>query len=111
MLERTPSLSKAPFRADHVGSFLRPTELLTARERYQGGQIDGAALRAVEDRAIREVARREEDAGLLGITDGELRRTYFHVDFLEKLHGVPTQGGVAAQFRNRSGVVDFAPPV
>jgi 5-methyltetrahydropteroyltriglutamate--homocysteine methyltransferase len=111
MLERTPSVSKAPFRADHVGSFLRPAELLAARERYQGGHIDGATLRAVEDRAIREVARREEDAGLLGITDGELRRTYFHVDFLEKLHGVTTQGGVAAQFRNRSGVVDFAPPV
>jgi 5-methyltetrahydropteroyltriglutamate--homocysteine methyltransferase len=111
MLERTPSLSKAPFRADHVGSFLRPAELLAARERYQSGHIDRATLRAVEDRAIREVARREEDAGLLGITDGELRRTYFHVDFLEKLHGVNTRGGVAAQFRNRTGVVDFAPPV
>jgi 5-methyltetrahydropteroyltriglutamate--homocysteine methyltransferase len=111
MPERAPAPSNAPFRADHVGSFLRPAELLDARERYQAGHIDRAALRIVEDRGIREVIRREEDAGLLGVTDGELRRTYFHVDFLEQLRGVTTRGGVAVQFRKRSGAVDFAPPV
>ena len=101
-----------PFRADHVGSFLRPRELLAARERFQRGEIGSAELRAVEDEAIRRVVRLQEDAGLRGITDGELRRTYFHVDFLEKLAGVETRGGLPAHFRTAAGQdIDFAPPV
>jgi 5-methyltetrahydropteroyltriglutamate--homocysteine methyltransferase len=100
-----------PFRADHVGSFLRPPDLLAARERCQHGQIDRGALRAVEDEAIREVVKMQEEVGLQAITDGELRRTYFHVDFLEQLAGVAAKGGVAAKFRKSSGTVDFAPPV
>jgi 5-methyltetrahydropteroyltriglutamate--homocysteine methyltransferase len=102
---------RPPFRADHVGSFLRPSELLAARERFRAGEIDRAALRAVEDQAIRGVVKMQEDAGLLGITDGEFRRTFFHVDFLEQLAGVATKGAVTVKFHNRAGDVDFAPPV
>jgi 5-methyltetrahydropteroyltriglutamate--homocysteine methyltransferase len=100
-----------PFRADHVGSFLRPKELLDARERYKSGAISKAALHEVEDRAIRDVVRMQEDIGLEGITDGEFRRTYFHIDFLEQLDGVETRGGLTAHFHSAKGEIDFAPPV
>ncbi len=100
-----------PFRADHVGSFLRPKELLEARDRFQQGAISKQQLRAVEDAAIRDIVRFQEDLGLQGITDGEFRRTYFHIDFLEQLEGVETRGGIAASFRSASGEVNFAPPV
>ena len=103
--------STPPFRADHVGSFLRPKALLEARERHRRGEIDAAALRAVEDAAIREVVGFQESLGLRGITDGEYRRTYFHVDFLQQLAGVEVGGGIAVSFRGASGNVDFAPPV
>jgi 5-methyltetrahydropteroyltriglutamate--homocysteine methyltransferase len=102
---------RMPFRADHVGSFLRPPELLAAREQRRRQEITPAELRAVEDRAIRGVVQMQEEAGLQGITDGEFRRTFFHVDFLEQLAGVVTQGAVTVKFHNRSGDVDFAPPV
>src|SRR6476659_2919331 len=72
-----------PFRADHVGSFLRPKYLLDARERKARGEISAAELRTVEDRAISEVVKMQEDAGLSSITDGEFRRTYFHIDFMQ----------------------------
>ncbi|HEU0199020.1 MAG TPA: 5-methyltetrahydropteroyltriglutamate--homocysteine S-methyltransferase [Burkholderiaceae bacterium] len=101
----------APFRADHVGSFLRPKYLLDARERAQKGEITRAQLREVEDRAIREVVKFQEDLGLQGITDGEYRRTYFHIDFLEQLEGVSTEGGITLHFHKANGEVDFAPPV
>jgi 5-methyltetrahydropteroyltriglutamate--homocysteine methyltransferase len=103
--------TRPPFRADHVGSFLRPADLLAARERHRKGEIAKAELRAVEDRAIREVVRMQEDAGLQGVTDGEFRRTYFHIDFLEQLEGVETRGGLTAHFHGAKGDVDFAPPV
>ena len=66
-----------PFRADHVGSFLRPKFLLDARERFRSGAISATELRMVEDEAIRGVVRFQEDLGLRGVTDGEYRRTYF----------------------------------
>jgi len=100
-----------PFRADHVGSFLRPKELLDARERQKKGEITRAALREVEDRAIRDVVKFQEDLGLHGITDGEFRRTYFHVDFLEQLEGVEVRQGAMGRFHGAAGEVDFAPPV
>ncbi len=103
--------TSAPFRADHVGSFLRPPELLAARERFARGEIGKVALRAVEDTAIAEVVRLQEDVGLEGITDGEFRRAYFHIDFLEQLEGVEARGGLAAHFHSAKGDVDFAPPV
>src|SRR3546814_1365779 len=73
-----------PFRADHVGSFLRPRRLIEAREKHAAGEIAGETLRRVEDDCIREVAKRQEDIGLQGITDGEFRRTFFHVDRSEE---------------------------
>lgn len=70
--------TKPPFRADHVGSFLRPKALLDAREQNRDGNLSRAELCKVEDTAIRDVVRFQEDLGLHGITDGEFRRTYFH---------------------------------
>jgi len=100
-----------PFRADHVGSFLRPKSLLDAREQFKAGTIDASKLRSVEDEAIRGVVKFQEDLGLRGITDGEYRRTYFHIDFLTQLEGVETKGGIAVSFHSAAGNVDFAPPV
>ena len=103
--------STPPFRADHVGSFLRPAALLAAREKHRKGEIGRSQLREVEDTAIRDIVRFQEDLGLQGITDGEFRRTYFHIDFLEQLAGVETKGGIAVSFHSNTGNVDFAPPV
>ena len=102
---------KPPFRADHVGSFLRPKKLLDARDQNKAGTLSAAALRAVEDDAIRDIVRFQEDLGLRGVTDGEFRRTYFHTDFLTKLSGVTTKGGINVSFHSAGGNVDFAPPV
>jgi len=103
--------AEPPFRADHVGSFLRPGFLLDAREKFRKGDLAADELRKVEDQAIRAIVRFQEDAGLRGITDGEFRRTYFHIDFLTQLEGVETKGGIAVSFHSNAGNVDFAPPV
>ncbi len=103
---------KPPFRADHVGSFLRPPRLLEARQKHQEGRLDAAALRAIEDECIREVVRSQERVGLKDVTDGEFRRTYFHVDFLERLDGVEVkEGHFTAAFRRDNGTEEsFRPP-
>jgi 5-methyltetrahydropteroyltriglutamate--homocysteine methyltransferase len=101
---------KPPFRADHVGSLLRPKYLLDARDKRQKGEITAAELRNVEDRAIKEAVKLQEDVGLQGITDGEYRRTYFHVDFLERLEGVAVRGGISTAFHGARKDVNFAPP-
>ena len=85
----------APFRADHVGSLLRPPELLSAREQHQGGTLSSASLREIEDHCIRDVAKLQEEIGLQGITDGEYRRTIWHADFLRQIEGVSVKEGVA----------------
>jgi 5-methyltetrahydropteroyltriglutamate--homocysteine methyltransferase len=77
-----------PFRADHVGSLLRPPELVAARERRQRGEIGADELRAIEDRCIREAVKLQESIGLRAITDGEYRRAVYHVDFLGQLGGI-----------------------
>ena len=102
---------KPPFKADHVGSFLRPKEIHEARKRLQQGELSAAELRAVEDDAIRDIVRFQEDLGLKGITDGEFRRTFFHVDFLTQLDGVVEEGGIQVKFHRKDGELDFAPPV
>lgn len=79
---------KAPFRADMVGSLLRTAPLKEARERRARGEIDAAALRAVEDAEITKLIARQREIGLKGITDGEFRRAFWHFDFLEELDGV-----------------------
>ncbi len=84
MTQRT----KPPFRADHVGSLLRPAALKEARERRAKGEITADALKAVEDRAIEEIIKKQEAVGLQAISDGEFRRSWWHLDFLWGLDGV-----------------------
>jgi 5-methyltetrahydropteroyltriglutamate--homocysteine methyltransferase len=99
-----------PFRADHVGSFLRPKYLLDAREQFfVRKEITAEQLRAVEDRAITEIVQFQQDVGLQSITDGEFRRTYFHIDFLEQLGGVKTD--IPVTVRRADGSEELAPPV
>src|SRR6516162_7385019 len=84
MTQRT----KPPFRADHVGSLLRPAALKAAREKRAKSEIGAAELKAVEDREIKDVIKEQEAAGLQSITDGEFRRSWWHLDFLWGLDGV-----------------------
>ena len=76
-----------PFRADHVGSLLRPAPLKAAREQHEAGKITAEALKAVEDDEIRKAIRKQEEIGLEAISDGEFRRAFWHFDFLEHLDG------------------------
>src|SRR6195256_4750217 len=98
-----------PFRADQVGSFLRPKYLLDAREQLAQGEITADQLREVEDKAIAEIVRFQSDVGLYSITDGEFRPTYFHIDFLEKLGGVKTD--IPVTIVKPDGTEELAPPV
>ncbi|HTZ36993.1 MAG TPA: 5-methyltetrahydropteroyltriglutamate--homocysteine S-methyltransferase [Stellaceae bacterium] len=101
---------RPPFRAEHVGSLLRPPELLRARAEHAAGRIDAAALRAAEDRAIRDAVRLQRDAGLDGITDGEMRRGSWHMDFLYQIGGVgKTDRVLNIEFTNEAGSVAFSP--
>ncbi|HEY1229240.1 MAG TPA: 5-methyltetrahydropteroyltriglutamate--homocysteine S-methyltransferase [Ramlibacter sp.] len=100
---------KLPARYDHVGSFLRPKYLLEAREKKAKGEITPAQLREVEDKAIAEIVKFQEDIGLKSVTDGEFRRTYFHIDFLEQLGGVKTD--IPVTIRKPDGTEELAPPV
>jgi 5-methyltetrahydropteroyltriglutamate--homocysteine methyltransferase len=79
---------KPPFRADHVGSLLRPPALKAARDKHARGEITTDALRAIEDREIERVIRKQEEIGLKSVTDGEFRRSWWHLDFLWGLDGV-----------------------
>ncbi len=98
----------APFRADHVGSLLRPPELLKARDDFAQGQIDADELRGVEDEAIRAAVRMQEDVGLRSATDGEFRRTSWHMDFIYQLDGIGTADDkVKVQFHNKEGDLEF----
>ncbi|MEP7301878.1 MAG: 5-methyltetrahydropteroyltriglutamate--homocysteine S-methyltransferase, partial [Caldimonas sp.] len=101
--------SHPPFRADHVGSFLRPQRLLEAREQKARGEITPERLREVEDDAIAEIVKFQEDVGLQSVTDGEFRRTYFHIDFLARLGGVKTD--VPVLIRKPDGSEELSPPV
>ena len=99
-----------PFRADHVGSLLRPPELLDARDDFAAGRITAAGLRAAEDEAIAGAVRTQQQAGLRSATDGEFRRASWHMDFIYRLGGVSkAPGNLAVQFRNPSGSIEFTP--
>jgi len=106
---------RPPFRADHVGSLLRPPELLRAREQYQQGTLSAESLRVIEDRSIRDVAKLQEEIGLQGITDGEYRRTIWHADFLRQVEGVSVKegaadgDGVARKFRSGAQEIERSP--
>ena len=96
--------TRAPFRADHVGSLLRPPELKRAREQVKQGTLSKERLREVEDRAIRDAVALQEGAGLQAVTDGEFRRAFWHVDFLTGFDGiVATQGQYALKFHGEGG--------
>jgi len=90
---------KPPFRADHVGSLLRPPELAALRARWKAGEVDAATLRHAEDEAIRAAVRRQEATGLQSITDGEFRRDWWHLDFLAQLDGVTLTANEGPKFR------------
>ncbi|HZP72517.1 MAG TPA: 5-methyltetrahydropteroyltriglutamate--homocysteine S-methyltransferase [Gaiellaceae bacterium] len=99
-----------PFRADHVGSLLRPKKLLAARSEHAAGGIDDAELHAVEDEAIREVVRMQEEVGLQSATDGELRRASWHMDFIYQLDGIEKEAGhISVTFHNPDGDIEFTP--
>ncbi len=83
-----PVRTRAPFRADHVGSLLRPTALREARAARVLGELSAEALRAVEDRCIVDAIKKQESIGLRAATDGEYRRAYWHYDFIKQLDGV-----------------------
>lgn len=81
-------VGKAPFRVDHVGSYLRPKELVEAREKFAKGELSKEELTKVEDKLIAELVEKQIAAGLKGVTDGEFRRAYWHLDFFWGLNGI-----------------------
>jgi 5-methyltetrahydropteroyltriglutamate--homocysteine methyltransferase len=100
---------RPPFRADHVGSLLRPPDLLRAREEHAAGRIPAGELRAVEDAAIRRIVQRQHEIGLRSVTDGEFRRGSWHIDFLCRIGGVEKTGQLMRlPFRNEQGTVEAA---
>jgi 5-methyltetrahydropteroyltriglutamate--homocysteine methyltransferase len=99
-----------PFRADHVGSLLRPPSLLAARADFAAGKIDADALRAAEDAAINAAVAMQEGLGLQSATDGEFRRASWHMDFIYQLGGVSkAPGNLSVRFQNPSGTIEFTP--
>src|SRR4051812_24291770 len=99
-----------PFRADHVGSLLRPQRLLEAREDHAAGRIDDDELKATEDEAIEQVVQMQRDIGLQTATDGEFRRASWHMDFIYQLGGIgKAQDDLKVQFRNAEGTIEFTP--
>ncbi len=102
------SRTAPPFRADHVGSLLRPGKLLRAREESAAGRLRPEDLRTVEDEAIRDVVRMQEQVGLQSATDGEFRRASWHMDFIYQLGGIsPAREHIKVHFRNAAGDLDF----
>jgi 5-methyltetrahydropteroyltriglutamate--homocysteine methyltransferase len=99
-----------PFRADHVGSLLRPQRLRRAREEHVAGVLSAEDLRAVEDDAIRDAVRMQRDVGLQSATDGEFRRGSWHMDFIYQLGGIETvEGDIRVKFRNPEGEIEYKP--
>jgi 5-methyltetrahydropteroyltriglutamate--homocysteine methyltransferase len=98
-----------PFRADHVGSLLRTPAIHEARARFRAGRLDAAGLREVEDREIEALIPRLADTGIRSITDGEFRREWFHLDFLQQLGGITTEGMIHATSDSEQ-TVQQAPP-
>jgi methionine synthase II (cobalamin-independent) len=99
-----------PFRADHVGSLLRPERLLKAREDFAADRISADELRAIEDDSIRDVVRMQEDVGLQSATDGEFRRASWHMDFIYQLEGIEkAEDDLVVHFHNPDGDIDYTP--
>ena len=105
----TPRTSP-PFRADHVGSLLRPKALLQAREDHAAGRLDDAGLKQLEDEAIADVVKMQRDVGLKSATDGEFRRASWHMDFIYSIDGISkAPGNLSVQFHNAEGDIEFTP--
>ncbi|MGE5145506.1 MAG: 5-methyltetrahydropteroyltriglutamate--homocysteine S-methyltransferase, partial [Candidatus Eiseniibacteriota bacterium] len=100
-----------PFRADHVGSLLRPRALIDAREKFNQGKLPATALHEIEDAGIRDVAALQASLGLKAVTDGEYRRRHWFLDILEKIEGVAVGGGLPVKFHNEAGEKDMVPPI
>src|SRR5208283_1719567 len=101
--------TKPPFRADHVGSLLRPREVLQARADREAGRISPKQLRVIEDKAIRQAVKMQEDAGLQAVTDGEMRRKSWHMDFLYRIGGMEKASTkVPVQFHGAGGDITYA---
>ena len=101
---------KPPFRADHVGSLLRPQRLLKARDDFAADRITADELREVEDDAIRDVVKMQQEVGLQSATDGEFRRASWHMDFIYSLDGISkAEDDMHVEFRNEEGTIDFHP--
>ena len=101
--------TKPPFRADHVGSLLRPPELINARDDFAAGRISSEELRRIEDGAIREVVRMQEEVGLQSATDGEFRRASWHMDFIYQIGGITkAQDSMKVEFET-SRTIEFTP--
>jgi len=99
-----------PFRADHVGSLLRPERLLKARDDFAADRIDAEELRGIEDEAIRDVVAMQEEVGLQSATDGEFRRASWHMDFIYQLGGISkAQDDLTVKFHNAEGDIEFKP--
>jgi 5-methyltetrahydropteroyltriglutamate--homocysteine methyltransferase len=100
-----------PFRADHVGSLLRPKALLEARSEFAAGRLPAEELRAAEDDAVRSVVAMQESLGLRSATDGEFRRASWHMDFIYQLGGVrrTDDDPIMVRFHNESGDLEFTP--
>jgi 5-methyltetrahydropteroyltriglutamate--homocysteine methyltransferase len=110
IITRAGRRTKPPFRADHVGSLLRPKRLLQARDDFAAGKLDADGLREVEDAAIRDVVARQESVGLQSATDGEFRRESWHMDFIYQLDGITKESGhIAVKFFNEDGEIEFTP--
>lgn len=99
------------FRADHVGSLLRTTEVKENRFKWKKGEISAEELRAIEDEGIAETVKHLEATGMKAITDGEFRRDYFHLDFLKELAGVSVTGGIDANPNAKAAEDGFTPPI
>ena len=94
-------MNQPPFRADHVGSLLRPTELREARARARTGDISQTELKAVEARLVRDVVEKQAAVGLRSITDGEFQRDFWHLDFMGSLDGVTLRPQTSGHVRRR----------
>ena len=99
-----------PYRADHVGSLLRPERLLKARAEHAAGTVTDEELRQIEDDSIRDVVRMQEEVGLQSATDGEFRRASWHMDFIYELEGVSkAEDDLVVHFHNPDGDIDYTP--
>ena len=103
------SQTEPPFRADHVGSLLRPVAIHEARAQHETGHLDSQALREIEDREIAAIIPKLAETGMRSITDGEFRRQWFHLDFLQQLGGITVEGRIAATSDSEE-TVQQAPP-